>query len=203
VTPGCLVWTCLLGSASPNTNLDRGIEPLPSKDDGVYGRFESDLDLAVGSGMSWIDERSAIAVRSSLHYVWTAGIYVSAGFPLAGEGDGTTLSFGVDLRPAFLPRFSENLEQGPAFLDLWLDSISLSLGPHFDLGEDARGLDAQLGSALPLFGTSVGPWFEVRGLGRFPDGDDASFGGMLLLVWHQGFRSPLVRGDPPPQFAHR
>jgi hypothetical protein len=172
------------------------LEPAPSRGDGVYGRFDGDLDAAWGLGTAQLGSQTLLATRTSLHYFSTAGVWLSAGLPLDSSA-APTLAFGVDLRPAFLPRFTEDLQQGPALLDLTLDSISLSLGPFFQLaraeGSNAppeRGLELSLGFGLPLFAEAQGPWLEARALGQFPDARSGNFGGLLLISWHQLFHSP-------------
>jgi hypothetical protein len=190
-----LTWCWLLLCGIDAASL-RGPEPLPSDNDGIYGRFESDLDAGLGLGAALASGDPAIAVRGTLHYFSTAGLQLGAEFP-TGEGGSPLLSFGVDLRPAFLPRFSENMEQGPAWLDLALDSISLSIGPYFPLapdpGSEKRGLDTSLGLGVPLFASASGPWLEARGLARIPDGPgDARFGALVFLSWHAAFDSPWL-----------
>lgn len=170
--------------------------------DGVYGRFEHDLEAGLAAGADLVSKEPALALRATLHHYWTAGVFVAAALPL-GQGarnEGSVLGFGVDLRPAFLPRFSENLERGPARLDLAVDSISLGIGPYFRFADDtrdSRGLDVSLGFGIPLAPRATGPWVEVRGVGRLPDGNDPSqVGGVILLGWHHGFDSPWL-GDLP------
>lgn len=193
MTCSLLLVSCLeLGSTAVAASA--GIEPLPSQHDGVYGRFDADLDAGFGLGAALSEAAPSLAVRGTMHYFSTAGLYVAAEVPTADETASTSiLSFGVDLRPAFLPRFSENLEQGPAWFDLAIDSISLSLGPYFGLDRGGMGLEASVGAGVPLFGEVSGLWIEARGVGRFPDVDeDASFNGLVLISWHAGFASPWL-----------
>jgi hypothetical protein len=199
MTPCWLLAACLDVSTGVVDVRPRA-EPLPSRVDGVYGRFDSDLDASFGAGASYWAGRPGLELRAALHYVSTAGIFIGSRAPLGAANDEQrVLSFGVDLRPAFLPRFSENMQQGPATLDLTLDSISLSLGPYFAFAsdpDDGRGLELSLGAGLPFFGTARGPWLQARGLARFPDEpDDATFGVVALLSWHEGFASPLTASD--------
>jgi hypothetical protein len=197
LTCNWLLAACLHAGTVPIAE-NPGIEPLDSLHDGVYGRFESDLDAGVAAGAALVSADPSFALRGTLHYFSTAGVYLGAELPSKGPTP-TTLAFGVDLRPAFLPRFSENLEQGPAWLDLAIDSISLSLGPYFEWSDagNGRGLDASLGVGLPLFARASGLWLEARGVGRFPDeARDARFGALVLVGWHVGFSSPWVDRTP-------
>jgi hypothetical protein len=171
--------------------------------DGVYGRFEGDLDIGFGAGVDATTEATLGAVRGSLHYFSTIGVYLGYADALgsANESDRRRLSLGVDLRPAFIPRWSKNIEQGPSFVDLTLDSISLGVGvwwadpPGGSFG-DRRGLEASLGLGVPLMGNATGLWLEARGLLRWADpahdpGDKADGGILALLSWHQLVQSPL------------
>ena len=48
---------------------------------------------------------------------------------------------GIDLRPLFLMRWSKDNEQGPAWLDLTIDSLTLSVGAQY-VGADGVGTNA-------------------------------------------------------------
>jgi hypothetical protein len=155
--------------------------PLPGSD-GVYGRFDGNLALAAAVGTEVEDGEPRGALRLSAHYLWTAGVYVrySDAFGGANPRPARVVSFGVDLRPLFLPRFGRNYEQGPALLDLTLDSLSLSAGAYFaqpqraDFG-DERGFEMGVGFGVPLFASPVGPWLEARAERRYADLGDNSW----------------------------
>jgi hypothetical protein len=179
--------------------------------DGVYGRFDGDLALGVGLGAE-LGQNTRAAARLSLHYFYMAGVYASYRDTLSGRSDeadtsddaraalaARVLSFGIDLRPAFIPRWSRSYEQGPSFLDLALDSISLGMGAFFAeppggaLG-DGRGFELSLGFGLPIVGQASGPWLEARGLLSLPDaGESSTTTALVLLSWHTLFDSPLAR----------
>src|SRR3954462_7673962 len=93
--------------------------------DGVYDRFDGDLDLGLGLGAELGSAgRVAPALRASAHYFSIAGVYFS-GRIKTGEGSAPSLfGAGVDLRPLFVPRWAKGYETGPALLDLTLDSLS-------------------------------------------------------------------------------
>jgi hypothetical protein len=149
--------------------------PLPGID-GVYGRFDGNLALAASAGAELEGGEPRAALKLSAHYLWTAGLYArySDAFGGADERPLRVASLGIDARPLFLPRFALDLEHGPAFLDLALDSFSLNAGAYFaqpnaaDFG-DERGFEAGLGIAVPLFAEAAGPWLEARAERRFAD----------------------------------
>ena len=179
---------------------ERGTSP---SGDGVYGRFEGDLDLGLGAGVEADAERTRGALRASVHYFSMMGVAVSYSDALGGDaGPRRVLSLAAELRPLFIPRWNRDLEHGPALLDLAIDSISLGLGAFWaeprvgDLG-DARGLELSGGFGLPLFGTSRGPWLEARGLLRWPDparapGERADGALLAVLSWHELVLTPLA-----------
>jgi hypothetical protein len=151
-------------------------DDIESSSDGVYGRFEAPFDLAVDLGAEIGQSGAGAAIRTSLHYFSMAGIYAGYADALGGDWrEGSRLvSFGVDARPAFIPRWSKNWEQGSGFLDLAIDSISLGLGAYFrsppsgKMG-DARGFELSLGVGVPLTARALGPWIGARGLLRWDD----------------------------------
>jgi len=177
--------------------------------DGVYGRFAGDLDLGLGMGVEADGDDARGAARLSLHYFSTLGITLAYADALS---DGATRSrrlfgVGVDVRPAFIPRWSNDRERGPAFVDLTLDAISLGVGafwaePRGGSFGDERGLEASLGLGLPLFGRAEGLWLEARAIGRWRDpahapGERADGVGLAVLSWHTLILSPLAaRGTP-------
>ena len=167
-------------------------------DDGVYGRFLGDLELSLGLGAE-IDSPTRGAARVTAHYYSMAGVYAvyRDAFSDADDGDRRVLGFGIDLRPAFIPRWARNLQQGPAFFDLWIDSISLGLGaywaqpPGADFGA-ARGFEASLGAGLPLLGSAPGPWLEARGVLRWGERAEAEPSVLVLLSWHAYVLTPFT-----------
>jgi hypothetical protein len=123
--------------------------------------------------------------------LWTAGVYArySDAFGGADQRPERVVSFGVDVRPLFLPRFALDLEQGPAWLDLMLDSLSLDGGAYFakprrrDFG-DERGFEAGLGFGLPLCGSARGAWLDARAERRFADRGESAWLFTLGLSFH-------------------
>ncbi|HVY26535.1 MAG TPA: hypothetical protein VHB79_08270 [Polyangiaceae bacterium] len=145
--------------------------------DGVYGRFDGRLALAASAGAELQSGATRGSLRVSAHYWWTAGVYARFADAFGGADAGhaeRVASFGIDLRPLFLPRFARNYEQGPPLLDLTLDSLSLTAGGYFaqpharSLG-DERGFELGCGLGVPLFAAARGLWLEGRAEHRFAD----------------------------------
>src|ERR1700761_3683405 len=140
-----------------------------SSRDGVYDRFDGDVELALGAGAEFGSAGSvAPVVHGSAHYFSLAGLYAAGRFKVADGSAPSLFDLGVDVRPLFVPRWAKGYEAGPAFWDLTLDSISLSLGA-FWAGKSAkreseRGFEAGLGFGLPLTRSAAGPWLEPRGI---------------------------------------
>jgi hypothetical protein len=179
-------------------------QSLGSSSGGAYGRFDGDLDLGLGLGTEL--ERGVVrgAARLTLHYYSMVGVYATYrdAFDAGAERATRVVSFGVDLRPGFVPRWAKNLEQGPSTVDLFVDSLSLGLGafwsepPHADFG-DQRGFETSLGFGLPLFGRAHGLWLEARGALRWADvpTGNAVPSALVLLSWHSFLLSPIARAE--------
>ncbi len=164
--------------------------------DGVYGRFDGLFDVAVNLGAAFDADGPSGEALASVHYMFMAGIYATYAEAFS-DGDRTTrrsLSFGVDLRPAFIPRWSNNLQLGKSYFDLVIDSISLGVGAYFrepsrgSFG-DRRGLEVSLGFGVPLTSDVEGPWLGGRGYLRWDD--PGAYGapaaqaiGLATLGWH-------------------
>lgn len=170
--------------------------------DGVYGRFEGDLDVGFGLGVTTVSEQALGAMRASLTYYATLGLYAGYADALGRDHDvRRAVEFGVELRPLFLLRWSRDAEQGPATLDLCIDSLSLGAGAFVaqpaggDFGA-TRGIELPVGLGLPLAGKAQGPWLEARYVWRWSnpgEGDAASTEHAVLAVlsWHALFLSGI------------
>ncbi|MBN2192849.1 MAG: hypothetical protein JW751_08525 [Polyangiaceae bacterium] len=169
--------------------------PALAAPDGVYGRFDGDLDLGIGAGAQVGSAPARLAVRGTAHYYGMAGLGLTYLEPLAASHPrGRTLLLATDLRPLFVPRWSNALERGPAFLDLALDALSVGVGVYFATGPEGplgrqRGLEWSLGAGLPLLARAAGPWLEARGALLWNDGardpsPPAEASAYLLLTWH-------------------
>ena len=169
--------------------------------DGVYGRFDGDLDLGLALGAELGSAgHAAPAVRASAHYFSIAGVYVAGRIKAGDQSAPSLFGVGVDLRPLFVPRWAKGYETGPGLFDLTLDSLSLSLGafwaqPAAHEPEATRGFDAQLGFGIPLLATAAGPWLEARGALRYPDGASREEAVILALSWHGFATTPFSQGS--------
>jgi hypothetical protein len=166
--------------------------------DGAYGRFDGDLDLGLGAGMSagFGSGDLGVGVRTTAHWYSSLGVFVGYAESVGDSRIERRGGAGVELEPLFLIRWSQALEQGPAFLDLTLDSLSLGVG-YFLLEPvgrgfgSRRGVELSLGLGLPLFAAAGGPWLEARA-GYFLPKSEREFTGLVFLSWHFQVNTPLV-----------
>lgn len=168
--------------------------------DGVYGRFDGDLSFGLAAGAELARGGIGGAARLEAVYFYTVGPYLDYrdAFGSRERGSARSLEAGVDLRPLFLLRWSENQQAGPATLDLLIDSLSLELGAYFaePAGAafgDARGLSASAGLSLPLGTQYSGLWLDARVGGRWPDDGEREDFALLTLAWRLNALSPWVR----------
>ena len=166
--------------------------------DGVYGRFDGDLDLGLAVGAELESEVERLLVAASAHYFWTVGLYTTYREAVGDDRETAParrlFSLGVDVRPLFIPRWSLDWQTGPATLDLLLDSISLSGGAYFaptDDGAARRGFEATFGAGVPLLATAAGPWLSVRYDVRLPEAGALSTSVWMMLSWHIMVSTPL------------
>jgi hypothetical protein len=175
---GFAAFFCSRGAQAAEREAPHLHAPSPGSD-GVYERLDGTLALAAGVGAEFEDSQARAALRLSAHYLWTAGIYARYADAFGTDHDSArAVSFGIDLRPLFLPRFGLDLEQGPPLLDLTLDSLALTAGAYFEeprhgsLG-DQRGFEMGVGLGVP-FDLAKGFWLEGHAERRFADrGDNA------------------------------
>jgi hypothetical protein len=174
-----------------------------SRADGVYGRLSGDVNVGVRGGAEASHGHFGATGGLSVHYLSMAGAFVSYTDALGEEEaeHARVIAVGVDMRPLFIPRWSFDMQQGPAFFDLALDSLSIALGvfwaalPDGAL-DDRRGLEASFGIGLPLFGRAEGLWLETRGKLRWADGtgtepERVSTALMVVIAWQEIFDAPL------------
>lgn len=168
-----------------------GVQASTARGDGVYGRFDGDVELGAGLGVRAGAPGLGPNLRLNAHFLSSIGICVDVTYPVVANQD-WSLSAAIDLRPLFLPRWALDLEQGPAFDDLLLDSVSVSVGPVFhplDVGRVGLGVEAGFG--VPLSGQTQGLWLELRGSGRWVGGA-MPWGGLLALSFRTSVLSPVV-----------
>src|SRR5690606_30138855 len=89
-------------------------------DDGVYGRFDGDAMAAVELGGSYTFAAPAargpgLTARAGFFYMHTLGLTVQYDDRLgSAEAVARSLLASIEIRPIFLSRFTQDLEQGPA-----------------------------------------------------------------------------------------
>jgi hypothetical protein len=159
-----------LGGASPAA----AAETLQKSTDGVYGRFDGDLDLSLAAGATVGPSGPAAATLVRAVFFQTAGMYTVYTDAL-GQSDAAlprSLGLGVTLRPFFVPRWAFDLERGPAILDLTIDAIAFDLGLLWPASRNGTfgerpGIEAALGTEVPLLGKASGPFVGARGALRW------------------------------------
>jgi hypothetical protein len=179
-------------------------------DDGVYGRFDGDLELHVGAGAAIADGGPMLAAHLGALYLSTAGIYARYTDAVRTEGPSVerSIAAGLTLQPLFLGRYAKNWEQGPARLDLLLDSIAIDMGAFWHDPREGSfalspGLEVGLGVSLPILAQAVGPVVTLRGALRWRAADlsaSASSASLIdrgahlavTLAWHQIVRTHIV-----------
>jgi hypothetical protein len=188
--------------------------------DGVYGRFDGDIELRAHVGAAFASGGPGLAASVAALYLSTAGIYVHYTDALGSAAPqvSRSLSAGLHLAPLFLGRYGINAERGPAFFDLLLDSFAFELGAVWSAPRAAAvgaaaplagstwdehpGMEAALDLGVPLFARASGLFIGLRGALRWRPGDfvagvpgDAGDRGAVLsltLGWHQVLRTHLV-----------
>jgi len=192
-----ILWLIALGPTTAQAS---------STDDGAYGRLDGDLGLSLQTGVAETFPGESLQLRGAISYLSTAGLYLRYNDSLeaAAQPILRAIGGGVELWPLFLGRFAEDLERGPALLDLFVDSLSLSLGffqawlagaqcPN-PSGVTCTELDMEAGLSveLPLLPSSTGPFIALHGALTWPLGEARShreMGGRLALCL--GYRQLL------------
>ncbi|MFO0756176.1 MAG: hypothetical protein U0359_06775 [Byssovorax sp.] len=192
--------------------------PARAAEDGLYGRFDGDLDLRGNAGVEYAPVGGAFTLGASALYLSTGGLYLQYADTLNGRGSrlGRSLAAGVTLCPLFLARYASDWEKGPAQLDLLVDSLALQIGTFWSappgLGLRAEpGLEVALGASLPILPRASGPFFDLRGGMRLVREDLAAYGApsqepgarfffSIAVAWHQVVATHLVdAGDRAPR----
>jgi hypothetical protein len=175
-------------------------EQIQKTTDGVYGRFDGDLDLSIAAGAAVLWGGSGGAAVARALFLDTAGIYAAYNdaFGNASSGPPRSFALGIGMRPLFLPRWGLDLDRGPAILDLTLDAITIDLGVLWSSDAQGRftdrpGLELAIGTEVPLIGEAAGPWIGARGALRWraselsgsPDPDPAlGPAWFFTFAWH-------------------
>ena len=173
-------------------------KPVEKMTDGVYGRFDGDVDLSLAGGATFGPSGPDAAVLARGIFFQTAGIYgvYTDALGRSGAALPRSIGVGVTLRPLFIPRWAFDFQRGPAILDLTVDSIAFDLGLIWPAWTDGSfgerpGMEAALGFEVPLLGKASGPFVGTRGALRwrateFAGHDDNGLKPALFvtLSWH-------------------
>src|SRR5262245_16218980 len=155
--------------------------------DGSYGRLDGDLSLSIEAGASVAlragePASGSLAGRVGMLYLHSVGLMAQYNdalgldeAPLARSVAGT-----VEIRPLFLGRFAQDVEQGPAHLDLFADSFGVGLGIYGgwqspDYCGDAMpgrsctdvGMEFSMGAEVSILPQANSPFFGFRGALRW------------------------------------
>lgn len=185
-------------------------------DDGVYGRFEGDLLLSAGAGAGLAAGGPSFAAEGRALFLSSVGPYLAYadGFGSEGPDVARRLGAGVSVAPLFLARYASDAERGPAWLDLFVDSLALDAGvawlaPAGGTLDETPGLELAVALAVPLGAHATGFFLEPRlalllsdaALRGDPRGPlpDAQAAVTLTLAYHAIVASHLVdAGDRRP-----
>jgi hypothetical protein len=188
-----------------------------SADDGVYGRFDGDLELRGHAGVAFAAGGPALAASAGLVYLATAGVYAhyTDALGLSAPRVARSIAAGVHLQPFFLARYASNQERGPARWDLLLDSLAFEIGavwaaPRGMPLDSHAGLELAIDLGFPFLPRATGPFLGLRGALRWRASDFIAGvpGGVvdrgallsLTLGWHHVLRAHLVdAGDRRPE----
>ncbi|MGC4069882.1 MAG: hypothetical protein QM784_35540 [Polyangiaceae bacterium] len=172
-------------------------EKAPSRSDGVYGRFDGQVSFVPAVGMAWTQAGFMTEIGISGYYFHTVGIQAKYAdgklSPFSREAPFSIGTVSLALRPLFLYRWQRNLEQGPSWLDLTVDSLTLKVGGYWatehDTDEQKRGLETELSFGVPLFLQVDGPYVGAAIAHRYPKvtHDDGSLDVALSLRFEWSF----------------
>ena len=127
---------------------------LAQSGDGTYGRIRGDLALSVealggvSSAGAWAPAGSVAVRARALDMVGLALGYDRA----FGDGRYDFAHASVDFRPLFFARWAYDLERGPRWVDLMLDSLGLEVGVAWlrPGASDGGGASFVLGGGVDL-----------------------------------------------------
>jgi hypothetical protein len=128
-----------------------------SDNDGFYDRFNGDLVLTLESNLGVLDSpqglRPYASVAARARYLGMIGLALAYDRTLSGPRT-DALWLATDFRPFMAARINFDMQHGPRWLDLTLDSIGLDLGVAWlRPGEPLRqggGLGLVLGTGIEL-----------------------------------------------------
>jgi hypothetical protein len=173
--------------------------------DGSYGRLEGDLTLSIEAGASAAlrsgeSASGSLAARAGTFYLHTVGLIVQYNDALELEEAPLARSIvgAIELRPLFLGRFAQDMERGPAHLDLFADSFGLGLGIYGSWQSERQCVEMPMGR-LPRpcrdLGMELSVGAEIPFLGRA----NSPFVGLRAAVRWSLVDAPPLQQDLPPQ----
>lgn len=144
--------------------------------DGVYGRFDGELSLVPSVGVQRAEAGGFMQFGLSAFYLSTVGVTFRTAegslSPWSPRANFNVSTLSLAIRPLFLLRWSRDLEKGPSFLDLTIDSLTLSLGGYWaaQRNDDSqrRGFESELSLGFPILGKAHGPWVTLSVANRLP-----------------------------------
>jgi hypothetical protein len=130
---------------------------LASDNDGFYDRFNGDLVLTLEANSGLLESpaglRPYVSVAARTRYLGMIGLCLAYDRALSGPRT-DALWLATDFRPFMAARINFDMQHGPRWLDLTLDSIGLDLGVAWlRPGEPLRrggGLGLVLGTGVEL-----------------------------------------------------
>ena len=175
--------------------------------DGIYGRFDHGLVVALGAGGSISTDGSFRAEGEvRLRFLDAAGPMLS----ISGAPDRQTFVIaGVELRPLFPALFLLDAWSGHEWLDLFIQSIGVELGAAFLPGSGSVAFASGVSVEIPLVFSRPGPF---NGLGLrlaarrihptnaftpTPEDQAGHVSIMATLSLHLGVRFPASFQEPP------
>jgi hypothetical protein len=146
------------------------------RSDGVYGRFDGEISLVPSVGMQWAGAGWFTQFGISSFYLNTIGVAFRSAdghwSPITRRADFNVSTLALAIRPLFLLRWSQDWEKGPSFLDLTLDSLTLSVGSYWSqqhsVDKQHMGLETELSFGIPLLAKAHGPWLTPSVVNRLP-----------------------------------
>jgi hypothetical protein len=185
--------------------------------DTTYGRVDGDLGAIFGAGAAFGPRGPRATLDLRLRYLDTAGLFSSYEDAIAATGSDPrrVLAVGFELRPLFLARWLAGRELGVPRIDLFFDSLGLELGTFFEQASGGAfgatpGLQASLGTEIPVLSYASGFWLAFHGGARWSDATldgqpiaaphDRALFLSVTLAYHQMFAAHVADArDVAPQ----
>jgi hypothetical protein len=199
------LWTSasllVVGAPALGTSSDLFVPPPDSAPgDGVYGRLDGDLGLAIGALAEADFTRRVVrpGAVGTLRFYQTVGVYIGLSQSVeATDPLERRLVAGFVLEPLFILRWPEYRHSGRAFWDLTLDSIGLHGGvaihePRGGNFGSAVLANVGVGLGVPLTNRAEGLWLRTR-LDVELGNPAPAFIGWVGLEWQFMFESQWMR----------